>query len=152
MDEKSKIQKDLQIIASLQRDLNLVTAALLMTGQITIVGIFVNPGGFVPSLSGPLLRNERLEGLNGNVFSTMLIDIIDIILAILLLIDEIGVTSILVGPGRFSIDVTGPIFGVAKRVPALPYLQKDYEFMRDNISKHFKVDSRILNILKKEWP
>lgn len=107
---KSETDRDLKVIAALQRDLNLVTAFLLLTGQITIVGIFVTPGEFNLSLSGPLLGSARLVNkYKENKLTNGLIDVIDIIIAILLIMDEIRIISTVIGPSRFSIIVSGPI-------------------------------------------
>lgn len=46
LEKNIEITKDIQVIRSIQRDLNIVTVALLLTGQITIIGVFVTPGGF----------------------------------------------------------------------------------------------------------
>lgn len=35
--------KEKQVIRTIQRDINIATAALLLTGQITIRGVFVTP-------------------------------------------------------------------------------------------------------------
>ncbi|MEH7111005.1 hypothetical protein V7124_01365 [Neobacillus niacini] len=140
MQNDCQIQEGLQLIASLQRDLNIVTAALLLTGQITIVGIFVTPPEFSLSLSGPLFGRTRLEGKNGNKIATSLIDVIDVIIAILLIVDAIRVVSSVVGPTRFAINVSGPIFGAPLYEPTLPILKTNYRFIKKIVSKHFNID------------
>ncbi|MFP5111528.1 hypothetical protein ACSU64_03960 [Bacillaceae bacterium C204] len=140
MFKSTNVQEDLHVIASLQRDLNLASAALLLTGQITIIGVFVTPGEFSVSLSGPLFGRTRLEGKYGNLFATTMIDIIDVLIAVLLIIDEIRVVSSVVGPSRFSINVSGPIFGAPKYEPTLPVLKKSFHFFRKIVSRHFEVD------------
>ncbi|WP_045518185.1 hypothetical protein [Neobacillus niacini] len=140
MPNGTNIQEDLIVIAALQRDLNLATAALLLTGQITIVGIFVTPGEFSLSLSGPLFGRTRTEGKFGNKVTTALIDVLDVIIAVLLIIDEIRLVSVVVGPSRFSIDVSGSIFGAPNYLPTLPFLKKNYHFFRKIVSRHFEMD------------
>ncbi|PGL69869.1 hypothetical protein [Bacillus sp. AFS055030] len=140
-----KIKDDLRIIATLQRDLNVATAALLLTGQITLIGAFVTSGEFSLSLSGPLLGRERIESKYGDQFTNTLIDVIDIMLAILLIIDEIRVVSSVIGPGRFTLNVSGPIFGAPVSEPTLPFLKKTYYFCKKIISKHFDIDPRIFS-------
>ena len=103
--------KDTSIIASLQRDLNLATAFLLLTGQITVRGVFVYPGRFSLSLSGPSFGSTRIVGKEPQHITNTVIDIIDVLIAILLIMDQIRIIGVLVGPGRFSLTVTGPIFG-----------------------------------------
>ncbi|SDM71409.1 hypothetical protein [Bacillus sp. OK048] len=140
MEKRAEIQEDLYVIASLQRNLNLATATLLLTGQITIVGVFVTPPEFSISLSGPLFGRARLEGKSGNQFSTALIDVLDVLIAVLLILDEIRLVSCVVGPSRFSIDVSGPIFGSPKYIPTLPTLKKSYHFFQKIVSRHFELD------------
>lgn len=136
----SKIKEDIRVIASLQRDLNLAAAALLLTGQITIVGIFVAPGEFSLSLSGPLFGRARIEGKFGNNLTTTMIDILDVIIALLLIIDEIRVESAVVGPSRFSIIASGPIFGAPVYEPTLPILKRNYKFIKKIVTKHYEID------------
>lgn len=136
----SNIQEDIRLIASLQRDLNLATVALLLSGQITIIGVFVMPGEFSLSLSGPLFGRARLQGKFGDRLTTALIDVLDVIIAVLLIIDEIRVVSSVVGPSRFSINVSGPIFGAPKHEPTLPVFKRSYHFFKKIVSKHFDID------------
>ncbi|MFD2443915.1 hypothetical protein ACFSO7_07940 [Bacillus sp. CGMCC 1.16607] len=138
--KNATIQEEIRVIASLQRDLNLATAVLLLTGQITIIGVFVTPGEFSISLSGPLFGGTRLESKFGDKFTNALIDVIDVIISILLIIDEIRVISTVIGPSRFSVDVSGPIFGAPVYEPTLPILKKNYHFFQKIVSKHFKMD------------
>lgn len=140
----SEQQKELQIIASLQRDLNLATAFLLLTGQITIIGIFVTPGEFNLSLGGPILGRARLESKYKDMkLVNSIIDIIDVIIVVLLIIDEIRITGTVIGPNRFSIIVSGPIFGSPKYEPTLPSLKREYNFYKKVVSKHFHVDPSV---------
>ena len=143
MVKNAEIQKELQVIASLQRELNLATAALLLTGQITVRGVFILSGEFSISLSGPLLGEPRIEGKFGNRIATSIVDVIDIIIAILLIIDAIQVLRSVIGPGFFSIIVSGPIFGTPKAEPTLPSLKRNYNFFKKIVSKHFNVDPTI---------
>ena len=150
VEKNVEITKDIQVIRSIQRDLNIVTGALLLTGQITIIGVFVTPGGFRVSLGGPLTGESRVEGKLEKQTTNVIIDVIDVILAVLLLNDEIGVTGSFIAPGRFTINVSGPIFGVPKLEPTLPYLKRDYTFFQKVVSKHFDVNPNLLKTLTKE--
>lgn len=150
LNKNIEIKKDIQIIRSIQRDLSIVTVALLLTGQITIIGVFVTPGGFRVSLGGPLTGENRIEGKFEKQTTNIIIDVIDIVLAILLINDEIGVTGSFIAPGRFTINVSGPIFGVPKLEPNLPYLERDYNFFQKIVSKYFYVNPNLLKTLTKE--
>lgn len=138
------IVKDAQIIASLQRDLNLATAFLLLSGQITVRGVFVYPGRFSLSLSGPILGSARIVGKEPLHITNAVIDIIDVLIAILLIIDEIRIIGVLVGPGRFAVTVTGPIFGEQSLPqPNLSLLEENYRFFHQVVTEHFYIDPAI---------
>jgi hypothetical protein len=144
------IQKDLQVIAFLQRDLNLITAFLLLSGQLTMVGVFVTSGGFSVSLSGPIFGRSRLEGKFGDKETNTFIDLIDVIIAILLIIDEIRIISVVMGPSRFSVNASGPIFGRPLLEPTLPVLRSNYNFFRNIVSEHFNIDRTIFRNVEED--
>ena len=135
--------KDASIIASLQRDLNLATAFLLLTGQITVRGVFVYPGRFSLSLSGPIFGSTRIVGKEPQHITNTVIDIIDVLIAILLIMDQIRIIGVLVGPGRFSLTVTGPIFGESLPQPNLSLLEENYRFFHQVVTEHFQIDPTI---------
>ena len=137
---------DLTIIHSFQRSIEITTAILLLTGQITIIGVFVRPGRFSLSLGGPLFGGHRLEGKNQEEVGSLFIDILDIILAILLINNVIHVTGTFVSSGEFSINVSGPIFGYPEVVPALPF--EDYDFFNKIVSKHYNVPPEMVTKLR----
>ncbi|WP_412547127.1 hypothetical protein [Peribacillus simplex] len=135
-----------KVIHSFQRNLEITTAILLLTGQITIIGVFVRSGRFGLSLGGPLFGGHRIEGRDHSQVGNLFIDILDIIIAILLINDAIHVTGIFISSGDFSINVSGPIFGYPEVVPALPI--EDYNFFNTIVKKHYNVPSELLTTLK----
>ncbi len=136
------------VIFSIERTLGLITAILLLTGQITIIGIFVRPGRFSLSLGGPITGGSRLEGIDNQGIGNVVINFIDIILAILLIIDEINVTGSFISSGDFTINVSGPIFGYPRVVPVtLP--PENIETFHSVISKQYTVPPELLNNLKR---
>ncbi|WP_394231984.1 hypothetical protein [Niallia oryzisoli] len=142
----TNIENEEHIIASLQRDINLTLAFLLLSGQLTIRGVFVNSGRFSISLSGPIIGGARTIGKFGDDVTNTIIDIIDAILSILLIMDEIRLVGVLVGPGRVSLTVSGPMFGDPLNEPSLPNVR----FFRQMISTHFHVDPNHFRHLEKE--
>lgn len=150
LENNSNIQQDFQVIASLQRDINLIIAFLLLTGQLTIVGVFITAGGFSVSLSGPIIGGSRLESKFGDNLTNTFIDVIDVVIAVLLIIDEITLISVIIAAGRFSIDVTGPIFGVSRTVPTLPILRRNYRFFRKYLSNQLNIDPTLFKFVGKE--
>ncbi|MFF2456896.1 hypothetical protein [Peribacillus simplex] len=144
--ETSVVNSEKKVIHSFQRNLEITTAILLLTGQITIIGIFVRPGRFSLSLGGPLFGGHRLEGTDHSQVGNLFIDILDIIIAILLINEAIHVTGTFISSGDFSINVSGPIFGYPEVVPALPI--EDYNFFNTIVKKHFNVPPELLTTLK----
>ena len=138
------------VIASLQRDINLAIAFLLLSGQLTIRGVIVTSGGFSITLSGPIIGGSRTEGKPGYPVANTIIDIIDVIISILLIIDEIRLVGVLVGPGRLSLTVSGPIFGEPLNEPSLPIVRESLQYYRQMISTHFDLDPRLFRNLEKE--
>ncbi|CAH2714083.1 hypothetical protein BACCIP111895_01237 [Neobacillus rhizosphaerae] len=148
--EKNHEEKnDKHLIREIQRDINTLTAALLLTGQITIKGTFVTTKSFRLSLGGPLTGTQRLEGINGNKTATILLDLIDIILAILLIKGAIVVEGIFIGSREFTLNVSGPIFGVPFPEPSLPSLIEDYHRYK-KVTKRFNIHQEPIEKFKKE--
>ena len=150
LEKNTKVQEELQLVASLQRTIDIITAILLLTGQITIVGIFITSGGFSVTLSGPLLGGSRSKGLKESPALDLTVDLIDIIIAILLIKDDIRVVTLGIAPGTFSLNVSGPIFRLPRTQATLPYLKKNYTLFRRTVSKHFYVNNDLVNLFKKE--
>ena len=131
--------QDLHIVESIQRNIDFITAALLLTGQLTLARIAIEPGGFALSVGGPLTGLSRLEGKFGHTTLNLIIDIGDIVIAILLITNKINVSGVFLGPGRFSINMTGPIFGIPKRQYTIPDLEKVFTQFRWVISDHLNI-------------
>ena len=147
---QTTIEKEYQVIATLQRDLNLSIAFLLLSGQVTIRGVIVTPGGFTIALSGPIIGGSRTESRNGNTSINTMIDLIDVIISILLIIDEIRLIGVLVGPGRLSLTVSGPIFGEPLNEPSLPLARESYQFFRKMVSEHFDINPEVFRHFERE--
>ncbi|MFP5105993.1 hypothetical protein ACSU6B_04355 [Neobacillus sp. C211] len=144
MKSSCDLENGLQTVISIQRTIDIITAFLLLTGQVTVVRLIIEPGGFALSVGGPLTGRARLEGKSGNKTLSLLLDIGDILLAILLISDQTNVSGIFLGPGRFSFNITGPIFGVPKHEPTLPDLEKVFTQFRWIVSEHFEIEPEIL--------
>lgn len=148
--ENSAVEIEQQTIGFIQRNINVVTAILLLTGQITVIGVFVTSGGFRLNIGGPLTGNTRLEGKKRNQVATWLIDIIDIIVAVLLIHDQVQVLGTFVSSKRFSLTVGGPIFGVPRDEPvSLSRMQTEFTSFQNVVSKHFSVDRSLVEKLTK---
>lgn len=143
MDGINNQANELEEIHSIQRIIDTVAAVLLLTGQITIVGVFIRPGRFSISIGGPIFGGRRLEGKNHSRAGGIVIDMIDIFLAILLLNDEINVEGIFITSMDFTLNVSGPIFGFPKIIPALPNLINDFQFFKSHVSAHYQIPTEL---------
>ncbi|MCP8970530.1 hypothetical protein [Ectobacillus ponti] len=147
---RATTEAELQAVGSLLRYLDITTAVLLLTGQITIIGVFVTPGGFRLSVGGPLTGISRLEGKQQRKWASWLIDILDVIIALLLISDQINVSGAFTSSRRFTINVTGPIFGVAKIAAASPDIQSISREFQRIVPRHYTVDQSLLQKLMKD--
>lgn len=139
MDGINNQAKELEQIHSIQRTIDTVATVLLLTGQVTIVGVFIRSGRFSVSVGGPIFGGRRLEGKYQSKAGGIVIDIIDILLAILLLNDEINVEGSFITSGEFTMNISGPIFGFPKVIPALPNLKNDFQFFKSQVLAHYQV-------------
>lgn len=140
----------LEEIHSIQRTIDTVAAVLLLTGQVTIVGVFIRPGRFSISIGGPIFGGRRLEGKNHSRAGNIIIDMIDILLAILLLNDEINVEGSFITSMDFTINISGPIFGYPKIIPALPNLQNDFQFFKNYVTTHYQIPTELWRKSKRD--
>ena len=109
--------------------LDLISAVLLVTGQINIGGIFIQPDGFSLSLSGPITGGGAVVKDNERQAQPLL-DGLDILTAVLLLLRQIQVVGTYITAGRFTIVVSGPPFG-ATWLRALPQTAVKRAFFTD---------------------
>ena len=150
MDGTNNQANELEQIHSIQRTIDTVAALLLLTGQVTISGVFVRPGRFSVSIGGPIFGGRRLEGKNHSRAGSLVIDIIDILLAIFLLNDEINVEGTFISSGTFTMNISGPIFGFPKVIPALPNLKNDFQFFKSQVSAHYQVPPELWRKSKRD--
>lgn len=101
-------------LRSIQYSIDFVTAILLLTGQITVGGIFVVPEGFYLSATGEILGGVRVTGRNEG--GTGVLRMVNVITALLLIVNAIRVTGPYVTSGRVFLVFGGPIFGIKEVV------------------------------------
>ena len=131
MKNTREIAEALEKIRSIKRSLAIIAAILLLTGQITIIGVFVTPRGFRASLGGPITGQSRLISKTGNPAVNLTIDIIDIFIAKYLLTRQFSITGVVLNPAGMTINVGGPILGMPHLAPTLPGMDDPH----DNIFK-----------------
>lgn len=101
------------------RKVDFITAALLLSGQITIGGVFIQPeSAFALSLTGPITGGTRIESKGKRPIVDATIDVVDILTSLALLTDKINVIGTYITFGKFTIVVGGPLFGGEKRKPS----------------------------------
>lgn len=98
-----------RVISAAMRAIDIWSAVLLLTGQITVGGVFLASGAIWFSLSGPILGSVRTEGKSPN--SNVIVDGIDIITAFLLILGQITNTGPWISSSHFNLVVSGPAFG-----------------------------------------
>jgi hypothetical protein len=107
------------------RSLDILTAVLLLTGQLKITSVFLSSESFGLSLAGPI-TGYAAEGKTPS--AELALDALDVITALLLITDQINVVGPFIGSRTISIVVSGPPFGYAKLAG---YLPKTQEFFTD---------------------
>jgi len=110
--QTASLETSHRILRGMQYSIDFLTAILLLTGQITTSGIYIVPNGFFLAGTGPILGGVRLEGVSPATKYGL--DIVDIINALLLIIDQVRVTGPFFTSGRVYMVWTGDIFGLER--------------------------------------
>lgn len=133
-------------IHAFQRSIDIITAILLLTNQITVIGIFIRPRKFSISVGGPIFGGTRLVPKDNWAIEQDILDLIHIILAVLLFSEKITITGVFVTSAEFSINVSGPIFGYTKTVPSTLMLE-NYKSFHSIVKEHYIVPPELLSNL-----
>lgn len=124
------------IVQSIHRGMDVASAILLLTGQITIGGVFIAPEEFGLSLSGPFTGS----GAIGTTPNAQLIqDGLDVIAALLLIIGEFDVIGTYITANRFTIVIGGPPIGVAKTVAYVPSTREFFNDLETMVTKRCEI-------------
>ena len=110
MARKEGDSKALHGVEAVQYSIDFVTAILLLTGRITTSGIFVVPEGFFLAATGPILGGDNLEGKT--VQTALGLRAVNLVSAILLILNVIRVTGPYISSQRALIIFSGEIFGI----------------------------------------
>ena len=122
------------IVQAVYRGLDLFTAVLLLTDQIRIGAVFVTHEGFGLSLSGPFTgsgaepRTPQAE---------LVLDGLDVVTALLLVLDQIHVIGSFITVNRATIVVSGPPFGQPDTAAYFPHSSEFFQDFRGEIRKKF---------------
>ncbi|MGG3858167.1 hypothetical protein ABET41_09400 [Metabacillus fastidiosus] len=149
MEEIEKMQENEELIV-LQKYINYIIAILLLTGQLTITGVFVRAGAISLSLGGPIIGSDRIQARRGKKTVNLLIGVIDVIIALLILAEQIGIVSVVISSEKFFLNVTGPIFGESRVVASAPVLHENVKALNQIVPDHLKIDHKKIEKLTEE--
>jgi hypothetical protein len=117
------------------RSLDIVSAILLLTGQVTIGGVFIAIEGFALSLSGPFTGSGAV-GKTPN--ASFVLDVLDVMTALLLIVGEIDVIGTYITANRFTIVVGGPPFGTSKINAYSPAAKEFFDDYSDMVLQKYQ--------------
>lgn len=149
MKKSSKEKQILETVRVIHRNLAIIVAILLLTGQLSIVGVFVSPRGFRFTLSGPITGLGRIESKTGNIVVNLIISILNIIIAKLLIIDQFNVSGSVLTPDGFTINVGGPILGMPRVTARIPDFNNYLDNFDKLVCKFFDLDPAIVKKYRK---
>ncbi len=115
--QKSTDGRARNLLATTQYSIDIVTAVLLLTGQITTTGIFFVPEGFYLGSTGPILGGVRSTGQSGS--ASVILDVVDVFAGLLLIMNALRVTGPYITSQRVFVVFSGPIFGIKQIVNVL---------------------------------
>lgn len=127
---REAVKKNVQTI---YRGIDILTAVLILTGQITNRGVFISGEQFSLPFAGPITgRTRKVSTIpQGN----LILDTIAIIAAFLLILGEVNVIGILFASGGFTLVVSGPPFGAPKTEAYVPEAISFFSEYRDMVMK-----------------
>ncbi|WP_134703154.1 hypothetical protein [Ammoniphilus sp. YIM 78166] len=140
--KKGEREKETLSILQIQRTVDLATAYLLFINQITISSTVISSGGFRVTVGGPITGTGRLVSKSGSAVENLVIRGISVTIGLLLLVNQINVQGAFIGPGRFTINITGPIFGIPRNEPNLNVVKR-FKALRAILKKQFKHHPRV---------
>lgn len=109
-------------LRGVQYSVDFLTAILLLTGQITTVGVYIVSNGFLLAATGPIIGGDRMKGQS--TAASIGLDAIDVINALLLIVGQVQVTGPYITSGRVYIVWTGEIFGLETTEVTTPAMEE----------------------------
>lgn len=134
------------VLATTQYSIDIVTAVLLLTGQITTTGIFFVPEGFYLGATGPLLGGVRSTGRAAS--AGVILDAVDVLSALLLIMNAVRVTGPYITSQRVFVVFSGPVFGIRQLVNVLEP-EKGHE--RDSVDLRDYLRNAMVNRMTKPF-
>lgn len=122
------------VVHAVYRSIDLVTAILLLTGQIRIGAVFITHDSFGLSLSGPFTGSGSVPRTPQ---AALVLDALDVITALLLLVDQIHVIGSFLTVGRFALIVSGPPFGQPRTEAYLPRTSQFFHDFRVRVFQKY---------------
>jgi hypothetical protein len=128
-------------VRSLHHSIDITTAVLLLTGQLSIRSVVFASDEFRLSLTGPILGGDKTVGRN-STGAPFVLDAINAVTAFLLILGEIQTVGIFVQSRRLSLLVTGPPFGTERTETYVPGTERFFAEYRQRILQKFEVRER----------
>ncbi len=116
--ESENIFRVLLGVKAVHYGLDLVTAALIVTGQLRPSGVFVVPEGSLISFTGPVLGGPVMKGIDMN--ASFIMTGLEVVTAVLLIAKVFSTTGVYITSGRASIVVAGLPLGAAASIANVP--------------------------------
>lgn len=122
------------IVHTVYRGIDLFTAVLLLTDQIRIGAVFITHDSFGLSLSGPFTGSGSEPKTPQ---AELVLDGLNVITALLLVLDQIHVIGSFITVNRSTIVVSGPPFGQPRTEAYLPHTRRFFQDFRAQVRQKF---------------
>ncbi|ASS74993.1 hypothetical protein CIG75_08335 [Tumebacillus algifaecis] len=99
-------------VNGMRQTLDLAVAALLLSGQITVRSLILSTSSeFRLNLTGPIFGGPRTIAKGKSKSGALILDAVDVMIAFLLILNQLNVSGVFLQSQRFSLTVSGPAFG-----------------------------------------
>ena len=128
-------------LRTIYQTIDITTAVLLLTGQITIRSIIFTSGGETRlTVAGPIFGIERTEARPQVPGAGAVIDGLDVILALLIILGQMQVSGLFISQQRFTLQISGPALGSPKFEAYVPRTRAFLDDYRQQLMKRFGGD------------
>ena len=128
-------------LRTIYQTIDITTAVLLLTGQITIRSIIFTTGGEARiTVAGPIFGIERTEARPEVPGAAAVIDGLDVILALLIILGEMQVSGLFISQQRFALQISGPPLGSPRYEAYVPQTREFFDAYRQQLMKRFGGD------------
>lgn len=123
--------------------MDIVAAVLIISRQITVASVWLTRGGgFGISFTGDILGGAQTEAIPGAAGADIGIYTIGLVAALLIILDQVNIIGVYIGPGRVSFVIGGPAFGGLKVDAYTPTAREFFTDYRQYVFNTFNEGSR----------